>query len=73
MEDKKMKNTYFPPKIEIEVITGLTLLQTVSGSGVTGVMDDALEIGYGGVDEEGSLDPSSNGFGCWDDDKWDKL
>ena len=73
MEDKKMKKIYFPPKIEIDEITGLTLLQTASGSGVTGVMDDALEIGYGGVDENGDLAPSSNSFGGWDDDKWDKL
>ena len=73
MEDKKMKKTYIPPMIENESITGLTLLQKASGNGVTGIMNDALEIGYGGVDEDGNLGPSSNGFGCWDDEKWDKL
>ena len=73
MEDRKMKKTYFPPKIETEVITGLTLLQKVSGGGVTGIMDDSMEIGFGGVDEDGDLDPSSNGFGGWDDGTWDKL
>ena len=68
-----MKKTYFPPKIEIEVITGLTLLNKVSGGYVKGMMNDALEIGYGGVDEDGKLDPSSNGFGSWDDGSWDEL
>lgn len=72
MECKKMKKTYSPPKIETEVITGLTLLEKVSDS-VKGVIDNTLEIGYGGVDEDGDLDPSSNGFGSWDEGSWDKL
>ena len=41
--------------------------------GVTGKMNDTLEIGYGGVDEDVKLDPSSNGFGSWDDGSWDEL
>lgn len=73
MEDREMKKTYIPPMMETEVITGLTLLQKTSGDGVKGIMNDDLEIGYGGVNEDGDLDPSSNGFGCWDDEKWDKL
>lgn len=65
-----MKKTYISPEITVEICDCL-LLQ--SASGVTGLMNDRLEIGYGGVDEEGELDPSSNSSRIWDDDDWDKL
>ena len=65
-----MKKTYISPEITVEICDCL-LLQAASG--VTGIMNDKLEIGYGGVDEEGELDPSSNGSHIWDDDDWDKL
>ncbi len=65
-----MRKPYIPPKIEIELMTGATLL---AGSGVIGLMDDKLDIGFGGVDEDGSKDPSANQYGGWDDDSWDKL
>ena len=65
-----MKKTYISPEITVEIWDCL-LLQ--SASGVTGIMNDRLEIGYGGVDEDGSKDPSANHFSGWDDDDWDKL
>ena len=65
-----MKKTYISPEITVEFCDCL-LLQ--SASGVTGFMDDKLEIGYGGVDEDGELDPSSNSTRIWDDDSWGSL
>ena len=51
-----MKKTYISPEITVEICDCL-LLQ--SASGVTGLMNDRLEIGYGGVDESGSLEPAN--------------
>ena len=65
-----MKKTYITPKMEIEVAEPQ---QFLTESTVTGTIDSKLEIDYGGVDEEGSIDPSANSFGGWDDEAWDKL
>ena len=65
-----MKKTYIIPLTEIEEVSMVTL-QTASG--VKGMMNGTLEIGFGGVDENGELEPAANGFGNWDDDSWDKL
>ncbi len=65
-----MKKTYTTPEITVEEMGHILL---AGSQGVQGLMDDKLEIGYGGVDETGSLDPSANRFGGWDDDSWDKL
>ena len=65
-----MRKTYIRPLTEIVSTEPLHLL---AGSGVEGKLGDTLEIGWGGVDEEGSVDPSANSFGGWDDGDWDKL
>lgn len=66
----EMKKTYIAPIIEIEEAETQQLL---AGSGVIGKMGETSEIGWGGVDEDGSLDPSSNQYDGWDDESWDKL
>ncbi len=65
-----MKRTYITPNTEIDVAQPQ---QWLAGSGVTGLMNDKLDIGYGGVDENGEKDPSANQFNGWDDGDWDKL
>lgn len=66
-----MKKTYIIPVTEIECADGPILLAGTSG--VKGKLDDTLEIGWGGVDEDGDITPSSNCFVGWDDGSWDKL
>ena len=57
-----MKKTYIQPCMEVISEDSPVLL---SGSGVEG----SNGIGYGGVDDEGTKDPSSRRFGFgWDDD-----
>ena len=69
-----MKKTYITPITEIEQTSVQPFLTGGSGGGVKGVLDGSSEnLGYGGVDEEGNLDPSANNFGGWDDDSWDEL
>ena len=65
-----MKKTYIEPAIIVEEC-GSMLLQ--SASGVKGLMNDSLDIGYGGIDDNGKKDPSANHFKAWDDGDWDKL
>lgn len=66
-----MKKTYIIPVTEIEVIRMVTLQAT---SGVKGLMNDSLDIGYGGVDENGDLTPSANSYNQeWEDNDWDTL
>ena len=70
-----MKKKYTKPTILVENSEGFLLL--TNSKGVTGVMMidnlDEIVIDYGGVDEDGTLDPSANGYGAWDDGSWDKL
>ena len=66
-----MKKTYIQPVTEIEAAQTIDVF--ASSTGVNGKLGDTLEIGWGGADTNGSLDPSSNGFGSWDDESWDKL
>ncbi len=66
-----MKRTYITPVTETEK----AMPQQILAGSVKGKftdMSDQLDIGYGGVDEDGSLDPSSNSF-KWDSENWDKL
>jgi hypothetical protein len=52
----------------IKTLTMEFLMQAASGNGVTGT--GAVEIGEGGIDEEGNLDPAAKDFGnrsVWDD------
>ncbi len=65
-----MKKTYRQPVTET---VSTEPQQLLAGSGVEGKLGDTLEIGFGGVDEDGLIDPSANSFGGWDDDSWDKL
>ncbi len=65
-----MKKTYITPQTEIEVAEPMQLL---ADSGVTGSLNDNLEIDYGGIDENGEMNPSANNFNGWDDGNWDKL
>ncbi len=64
-----MKKTYITPVTEINQALPLRLLVD---SGVKGKVDDYLDIGFGGTDEDGSKDPSAN-YGNWDKESWDKL
>lgn len=66
-----MKKTYTTPTILVENSEGFLLL--ANSPGVRGEKDDEVIIEYGGVDTDGSLDPSANGSGIWDDSSWDKL
>ena len=40
---------------------------------ICGSVNSSNDIDYGGVDEDGELDPSSNGSRIWDDDSWGSL
>ncbi len=54
----------------IKTLTMEYLMQTASGNGVTGAVDDTSEIGAGGIDETGEKDPDAKIFGnrsVWDD------
>ncbi len=60
-----MKAKYITPDMEIQE---LSVESMIAASGVT---NDEYDIGYGGVDEDGSLTPSSRGRrGTWGD-LWD--
>lgn len=51
-----MKKTYMTPNMEVLEMDTMTLL---AGSGVTSTDP---EIGFGGIDNEGNLDPSAPEF-----------
>lgn len=60
-----MKKTYMSPQCEeIKLNNRCTLL---NGSGVKG-MGDLADVEYGGIDEDGSLDPASREFDEFDED-----
>lgn len=67
-----MKKKYIIPQTKIQVAF-TEVFQTASG--VNGKIDNTVDINWGGIDESGSLDPSSNSFGkIWDDgDSWDQF
>lgn len=57
-----MKAEYITPDMEIEELSVESMIAT------SGVYNDEYGIGYGGVDEDGSLTPSSRGRrGSWGD------
>ena len=61
-----MKAKYITPGMEIEEISVESMIAT------SGVHSDEYGIDYGGVDEDGSLTPSSRGRrGTWGD-LWSK-
>ena len=55
-----MKKKYMTPTVEVVNINAINPLLTIS-AGDRG-------LGYGGVDTEGELDPSSREFDVWWDD-----
>lgn len=61
-----MKREYLEPRIILIFDTETELL--AGGSGVTGGIDDDVQINYGGVDEDGSKDPEAKQhFSLWED------
>ncbi len=58
-----MKKVYIRPVVEISEIV---LESFITASGVSGGSKD---IPYGGVDTEGTKDPSSRSFDTWDDEE----
>ena len=61
-----MKKDYIAPII---FVTKTDIEPLMAGSGVVGLMNDDLEIGYYGADEDGDLDPAANSFNSrlWDE------
>lgn len=64
-----MKKTYIVPVTDCEPLEMECFL--AASDGVTGGLDDSLDIGYGGVDGDGNLDPSANQYHWSNDDSWD--
>ena len=62
-----MKKNYIAPSVEI---TSVALQQMIAGSDGFKTNMDGLG-GYGGVDTDGSKNPSSRRRGLWDDDEED--
>jgi len=63
-----MKKTYTRPFIEMDSIeTGLMIC--ASGSVISSGTTDENEITYGGVDEEGTLEPASRRHDLWEDEE----
>lgn len=46
-------------------------INVIAGSPLGPINSDTLEggVGYGGIDEEGTKDPSARRFSVWDDDE----
>ena len=63
-----MKKTYISP--ECEIVGAETLEIMTDSQSVKGNPYDKFDIGYGGVDTDGSKDPSSI---SWSQDNWDTL
>ncbi|MBR6456892.1 MAG: hypothetical protein IKS72_08235 [Prevotella sp.] len=55
------KQDYIKPRVKMLVVGNYDLL---TGSGVTGDTGDGSGPGYGGSDDDGSLDPSAKDFDC---------
>ena len=63
-----MKKTYIIPVCEIIAAEAQVIL--TDSKSITGNPYDQFDIGYGGQDKEGTLDPSSI---SWGQDNWDTL
>jgi hypothetical protein len=63
-----MKKKYITPTADV---VRVEFQHLILGSGVTGKRGTTIEIEYGGVDEDGSKDPSSDIFNAWDEESWD--
>lgn len=58
-----MKKTYIQPQIEVAIMRAMNII--CGSDSITSTKD----INYGGVDEEGTKDPSSRRGGYWDDEE----
>ena len=63
-----MRKKYITPTADV---VRVEFQNMILGSGVTGKKGSTIEIEYGGVDENGSKDPTSNILNSWDDESWD--
>ena len=64
-----MKKEYIEPLVKVLSDYDMDLMQDTS-PGVTGTVDNNDEIGNGGVDEDGELDPDAkwyNNNSVWDE------
>jgi len=60
-----MKKTYMKPETQTVNVRPMTMIAASDS-----INSDQLEgVTYGGVDEEGNLDPSSRRISVWDDDE----
>lgn len=62
----KMKKTYIRPFVTVTEIDTHTIVCTSVYLKSGGDVDD---IGYGGIDGGGSIDPSSRSFSSWEDEE----
>lgn len=60
-----MKKRYITPVADIAEI------RTVQMLNASGVSDEEKGIGYGGIDEEGELEPAARRRDVWEDDEED--
>ena len=62
-----MKKTYMSPSIETLQVRTMGM---IAGSGIAVTLDDTTigDLGFGGVDVSGTLDPSAHEGGLFDDD-----
>ena len=58
-----MKKTYTTPIIDVSAMTADDILTVASH----GIFSDNDEIGYGGIDEDGTKVPGSRQGSVWDD------
>lgn len=66
-----MKRVYFEPQIKLILDINTELLVGSSG-GVTGSIDGDVQIDYGGVDEQGTIDPEAKPctiYDAWEEKK----
>lgn len=68
----KMRKIYFAPQAKLILDVKAELLTGSTGGTVTGNIGSDVEIGYGGIDEEGNIDPEAKQNSSdivWDDEE----
>lgn len=66
-----MKKEYIEPLVKVLTDYDVELMQAAS-PGVTGTVNGDVQIGNGGVDEDGSMDPDAKPYhfqSVWDEDE----
>ena len=72
MKGKTMKKTYLKPSAEV-VRMGLAMMVCTSDS-IKASINGKEEMGYGGVDDDGTLDPASRRRrNVWDEEEEDDV